>query len=410
MFCVCLMLLFVTSSEFFTVRTLFFISATCFSLTCVNLDESLCLVLPALLHKFLLLLHNNHFTLCCVFLGTPLCFARFVSFLACDAACRCSATCLKTTCSNWMTSWASFADGLRLLQSFWYPPLLQLVLCFLCFLQFVPFCHQLQLQTELPSELATNFSISTFISCFRSSASLASIDLASSAICNCLLHLLLLKCHTLPHIVRFVLLLLEESLVQLGSFLFLIFNLFFNLNLVFSCLLGNFHFLLCCNVLMTFSILISRHWSNFFLRDIVLLVRFSLLLAMLLTALCWLCSFGSFDFSLLLGMFFSPTVGYAHDWLLLAVLFCVLTRLCLFVQLSELLLVVVQTLRICAPFRQTGVASFVDFFSPLALLAVVLSLSSVFWHRLLQHYIVVAYCSEVRLKHSQRPYSVCATS
>ena len=37
MFCVCVMLLFVTSSEFFTVRTLFFISATCFSSTCVNL-------------------------------------------------------------------------------------------------------------------------------------------------------------------------------------------------------------------------------------------------------------------------------------------------------------------------------------------------------------------------------------
>ena len=32
-FCVCWMLLFVTSSDFFTVRTLFFISATCFSFT-----------------------------------------------------------------------------------------------------------------------------------------------------------------------------------------------------------------------------------------------------------------------------------------------------------------------------------------------------------------------------------------
>ena len=69
---------------------------------------------------------------CCVFLDTPLCFARFVSFLACDAACRFSATCSKWTCSNWITSWASFANGLRLLQSFWHPPLLQLVPSFLC--------------------------------------------------------------------------------------------------------------------------------------------------------------------------------------------------------------------------------------------------------------------------------------
>ena len=105
-------------------------------------------------------------------------------------------------------------------------------------------------------------------SCFRSSASFASIDLASSAICNCLLHLLLFLCHTLPHIVRFVLLLLKKSLFQLGS----------------SALL--------------------------------------------------------------------PAVGYALDCLLLAMLFCVLTRLRHFVQLSELLvdllLVVVQVLRLCA--------------------------------------------------------------
>ena len=38
MFCVCVMLLFVTSIDFFfTVRTLFFISATCFSSSCVDL-------------------------------------------------------------------------------------------------------------------------------------------------------------------------------------------------------------------------------------------------------------------------------------------------------------------------------------------------------------------------------------
>ena len=80
---------------------------------------------------------------------------------------------------------------------------------------------------------------------------------------------------------------------------------------------------------------------------------------------CWLCSS-----RLLLAMFF-----------------------CHFVQLSEilvdLLLVVVQILRLCAPFRQSGFASFVDFFSSLALLAVILSLFSVFWRRLLQHYFVM---------------------
>ena len=52
--------------------------------------------------------------------------------------------------------------------------------------------------------------------------------------------------------------------------------------------------------------------------------------------------------------------------LLLAVLFCLLISLCHFVQLSELrvdlLLVVVQVLRFCAPFRQSGVASFFNFF------------------------------------------------
>ena len=40
---------------------------------------------------------------------------------------------------------------------------------------------------------------------FRSSASFAAIDQASSTICSCLLLLLLFVCYTLPHIVRFVL-------------------------------------------------------------------------------------------------------------------------------------------------------------------------------------------------------------
>ena len=65
------------------------------------------------------------------------------------------------------------------------------------------------------------------------------------------------------------------------------------------------------------------------------------------------------------------------------------------VQLSEilvhLLLVVAQVLRLCAPFRQSGFASFVDFSSSLALLAVMLSLFSVFWRRFLQLHLVVVY-------------------
>ena len=183
---------------------------------------------------------------------------------------------------------------------------------------------------------------------------------------------------------------------QLGCFLLLNFNLRLNLNLVFSCFLGNLQSLFC----------------NFFLRDIVLLV----------SACSWHCSFCSFDSFLLLGTLFSPAVGcalLASCWLcssrqLLAVLFLPAVGyallpavgFCHFVQLSEilvdLLLVVVQVLRLCAPFRLSGFASLFDFFSPPALLAVVLSLFSVFWRRLLQHYFVVVHFSEVRLKHLQR--------
>ena len=80
--------------------------------------------------------------------------------------------------------------------------------------------------------------------------------------------------------------------------------------------------------------------------------------------------------------------------LLLAMIFCH------FVPLSQILvdlLVVVQVLRLCAPVRQSGYASFVDFFESLALLAVMMSLFSVFWRRFLQLHLVVVYCSEVRL-------------
>ena len=119
------------------------------------------------------------FTVCCLFLDTPLCFARFVSFFACDAACRFSATSSKSTCSNRMTF------GRPLLLAFGFSSPSGILLCFnLCHAFFVvcnlfPLCQQPQLQTELPSERPTDFSISTSISCFRSLASFASIDLAS---------------------------------------------------------------------------------------------------------------------------------------------------------------------------------------------------------------------------------------
>ena len=114
------------------------------------------------------------------------------------------------------------------------------------------------------------------------------------------------------------------------------------------------------------------------------------------SACSWHCSFCFFDSPLLLGVLLLPAMFFC---LLLAMLFC------LFVPLSEILvdlLVVVQVLRLCAPFRQCGVASFADFFSPLTLLAVMVSLFSLFWRRFLQLYLVVVYCSENRLLHLPR--------
>ena len=80
------MLLFVTSSDFFTVLNLVLYLCNVF-LFDLNLE--------GLLHKFLLLFHGNYFTLCYVFLDLTLCIARCVSFLACDAGYRFSATCSK---------------------------------------------------------------------------------------------------------------------------------------------------------------------------------------------------------------------------------------------------------------------------------------------------------------------------
>ena len=157
---------------------------------------------------------------------------------------------------------------------------------------------------------------------------------------------------------------------------------------MFSCFLGNLQFLFCRRALMTFSILVSRHRSNFSLRDICSPRTSRPAVGTALSVL--------FDSHLLLSMLFSPAVGCAllacwwlcSSRLLVAVLFCLFTPLIEI--LVDLLLFVVQVLRLCPPFRQSGFASFVDFFSPLALLAVVLFLFSVFWRRLLQHYAVVS--------------------
>ena len=145
--------------------------------------------------------------------------------------------------------------------------------CFLCCVQFVPLCQQSQLQTGLPSEPSQPSRSQPPSHVFRSSESFSAIDLASSAICNCLLSLLLFLCHALPH--RQVLCCCSSSdfltvctwFSQLGCFLLLNFNLRSNLNLVFSCFLGNLQFMFCCHASMTFSIFVSRHRSNFFLQE-----------------------------------------------------------------------------------------------------------------------------------------------
>ena len=173
---------------------------------------------------------------------------------------------------NWMTCWASFADGLRLL--------LQFVPCFLCCVQFVPLCQQPQLQAELPSELPTDFSISTSISWC---SFFGFLRFNRPGFCSDLSHPSTHRpfCASAPQEIAFSTRQLSTPQLQSPSSISTWCSLGF---------LGNLQFLLCCNVLMTFSILVSRHRSNFFLRDVVLLVRFSLLWATLWTACCWLCS------------------------------------------------------------------------------------------------------------------------
>ena len=110
---------------------------------------------------------------------------------------------------------------------------------------------------------------------------------------------------------------------------------------------------------------------------------------------------------------FSPAVGYvllACNWLCsFASGHVFVTSVQLSETLVDLLLVVVQDLRLCAPFRQSASASFVDFFSTLALLAVVLSVLCLLASPP-PALLCGNCCSEVRLRHLQRRFSVCAAS
>ena len=137
--------------------------------------------------------------------------------------------------------------------------------CFLCCVQCVPLCQQFQLHTghllRLDNLLDLNFHLMfSFLGFLRCNRPGFSSDLYLFAA---------------PPVV-------SVSLpFRLGGFLFVESNLLFNLDLVFSRFLGNLQFLFCCHVSMTFSILVSRHRSNYFLRDIVLIVRLGLQLALL---------------------------------------------------------------------------------------------------------------------------------
>ena len=223
----------------------------------MNLGQGLRLVLPRLLHT----------SFCCSSTGTTLRCAvcSWVHHSASQDSCRSWLAMLPVASLRPVQNRPSQTGrplGLPLLMAFGSCNPSGILLCCkpcsLCCVQFVPLCQQHQLQTELLAELPTDFSISTSISCFRSSASSALVDLAS-----------------LPRSSSvFVLLLLEKSLFSTRQLSIPHFNLFFNLKMVSSYFLGDLPFMLCCNVLMTFSILVSRHRSNFFLQDIVLLELF----------------------------------------------------------------------------------------------------------------------------------------
>ena len=140
-----------------------------------------------------------------------------------------------------------------------------------------------------------------------------------------------------------LLLFLCHTLFQLGIILLLNFNFLFNLDLVFSCFLG----------------ILSRQPSI-----LVLLPCVDDFHSVSLFLVIGLTSF----FETLFSSHVSACSWHCSSRLLLAVLFCLRLAMLFyhFVPLSEilvdLLLFVVQVLRLCAPFRQSGFASFVDFF------------------------------------------------
>ena len=183
---------------------------------------------------------------------------------------------------------------------------------------------------------------------------------------------------------------------QLGCFQLLNFNLGSNRNLVVSCFLGNFQFLFCCHASTTFSIGPTSFFDSLFYSSVsacswqcsfcsfdsrlLLVVLFFACCCLCSSSCCWLCSFSLAVVCALLACCWlcsSRLLLAVLFCLLLAVLFCLLLAVlfslllamhfCHFVPLSEilvdLLLVSVQVLRLCAPFRQSGFAFFVDFFS-----------------------------------------------
>ena len=185
---------------------------------------------------------------------------------------------------NWMTCWASFADGLRLL--------LQFVPCFLCCVQFVPLCQQPQLQAELPSELPTYFSISTSISWC---SFFGFLRFNRPGFCSDLSHPSTHRpfCACCTSRNRFFNSAAFHSSTSIS---------FFDLNLVFSWLSRQPSILALLQCVDDFQypcfsssvqLLSSRRCSPRTFQPAMGYALDCLLLAVLLTAFCWLCSFAS---------------------------------------------------------------------------------------------------------------------
>ena len=151
----------------------------------------------------------------------------------------------------------------------------------------------------------TTFSISTFISCFRSSASFAAIVVIASAICKCSLNLPLFLCHDLLYLVRFVLWFSRNRLFNSAAFCSST-SVSASISTWCSfCFLDNFQFLLGCKVFMTLRFLVlgivPTSSTSFCSFDSPLLLDTLFLLAVgyALLAFCWVCSS-----TLLLAMLF----------------------------------------------------------------------------------------------------------